>query len=371
MKDLVSRTEKMFTYLLQSDNDFLLYEKDHQANFDIFSDICNNLLNCINQKKTIPERNLWDFNKMTIGLVRDNLKQLPGSYIELVDRLSDYWRNELESETNSERKYSYIRLYQASSLLKVYYEDQKKEEEIDSFLNKYEIAYRLLDKIRHNPGITFNMLQDLLHISACNLSSASFKNKIDEMIVQLDSLEKDGFLLKRGSEEYPYYILTNTGDVLYKKLYNRKKSDICINRWNRERLAVFFYLLIQLADKRGINGYLIWKVLQITSEYDDDQIAQSFIKITTEQQNSPGKNVFSALYNTDNKGVAVLQSYLKPRLSVDEMTKKEYYGKKINYKLSYCINDDMFGKKAEIPELERVELKIIQNMWRDNSYVES
>lgn len=365
MKDSVSRTEKMSVHMSPGDNDFLAYEKANQKKYDIFSDLCDNLLDCVTHKKTISERNLWDFNKMTVGLIRDTLKQLPNSYIELNDQLSDYWRFDLESETNSERKYSYIRLYQASNVLKVYYEDQKEEEEIVPFLNKYETAYKLLDKIQHMPGVTLKMLRDSLHISGNDLSFAAAKIESDEMKRQLDSLEKDGFLFKRGSEEHPYYILTNTGDILYKKLYNRKKGDIWSYQWTRERIAVFFYVIVQLTDKHGINGYLIRKVLQMILEYGDAQITQfmQMIKMTAEHQNVLGENGFPALYSIKNKWLNVSESYFGTLLSVDEIQtpKKEYYEKKLKYAPFHCMNVNNFNKRAEIQEVERAELISIQN----------
>lgn len=365
MKNLALGTEKTSVHLLQGDDDFLAHEKANQTNFGIFSDLCDNLLNYVAHKKIIPERNLWDFNKIIIGLIRDTAKQLPNSYIELDDQLSDYWRYELESETNSERKYSYIRLYQASRVLKAYYEDQKEEEEIVSFLNKYEAAYKLLDKIQHKPGITFKMLQDSLHISAGNLSSASFKDESNEMKRQLDSLEKDGFLLKRGLEEYPYFILTNTGDILCKKLYNQKKGNIWSYRWTYERVAVFFYMIVQSVDKHGINGNLIRKVLQMILEYDDAQIIQYMYKktIATEYQNVLEKNGTPVLSNINNKWSTISESYFRPLLFVDEIStrKKEYYKKTLKCTPFYHMNAENFNKRVGIWELEQAELVSVQN----------
>lgn len=356
MADSVSKTEKNLAHFSQTDNGAAAREKAGHTKFVIFSDLCSNLLNRVTRKKMISERNLWDFSKMTIGLICDTLKELPKPYIELYEHLSDYWRYELESETDSERKYSYIRLYQASSLLKVCYEDRKEEEGAVSFLDKYEAFFEVLRRIQNRPGITLKMLQDSLSISAGSVPSASLKDESDKMIRQLDELEKDGFLLKRGPKEDPYYILTHTGDILYKKINDRKKRDIWTHPWIHERIIFFSYMIGQLADRYDINGNQIRDLLQIILLMDDDLIIQCMKKIGTEYQNVLEKNDAFAFYS--NKRIALEKPYFGSALSASDILahKKEYDKKTLDYVSFNNINAGDFIKRAGILELERAEL---------------
>lgn len=356
MADSISKTEKVLAHFSQTDNGVAAHEKAGHTKFVIFSDLCSNLLNRVTHKKMISERNLWDFNKMAIGLICDTLKELPKPYIELYEHLSDYWRYELESETDSERKYSYIRLYQASSLLKACYEDRKEEEGAVSFLDKYKASYELLRKIQNKPGITLKMLQDSLSVSAGSVSSAALKDVSDQMIRQLDRLEKDGFLLKRGPEEDPYYILTHTGDILYKKIKDRKKRDVWTHPWNHERIIFFLYMIGQLADRYDINGSQIQWLLQIILTMDDNLIIQCMEKIGTEYQNVLEKNDAFTFYS--NKQIALEKPYFSSALSANGILahKKEYDKKTLDYVSFNNINAGNFIKRAGILELAWAEL---------------
>ena len=81
-----------------------------------FSNMCTRLIAITAQKKIIQERTLLDFNRFVIFTITNNITQLPNSFCELSTRIADYWHYELDRETDSDRKYSYIRLYQTSSV---------------------------------------------------------------------------------------------------------------------------------------------------------------------------------------------------------------------------------------------------------------
>lgn len=101
-----------------------------------FSNMCTRLIAITAQKKIIQERTLLDFNRFVIFTITNNITQLPNSFCELSTRIADYWHYELDRETDSDRKYSYIRLYQMIDTVNAFYAEQHIQQKALKAVNK-------------------------------------------------------------------------------------------------------------------------------------------------------------------------------------------------------------------------------------------
>lgn len=227
----------------------------------IFSNMCTRLTLSIAQQRIIQERTLLDFNKMVIWTIKNNITELPNSFDELTGHVSDYWHYELNEESNSERKYSYIRLYQMVNTINTFYAERNLQDKALLALEQNSQNIVAIRLIQQSPGITHKRLREILDIPSSTLRD------------QLDALEKGGFLSGRRSGDERYYMLTNAGDVLYQTLIARQKHDVSADEWSSERTQVFCFILERLQNQ-SIQSIPVLRVMRIVSALDDSLIAE-------------------------------------------------------------------------------------------------
>lgn len=233
---------------------------------NIFSDMCNRLLDNITQRRIIQERSLLDFSKLVLWVVNGTVKRLPESFNELAAHISDYWHYEIRREDDSERKYSYIRFYQMICIIKTYHVERELEDKAFSAMEKNQSNTELLRMIQQCPGITHKQLWDMFGISSVELQK------------QLKPLDQEGFLSSRRSGEDRYYMLTNAGEILYQKLNTLGKNRTWSDLWSEERTFVLF-IVLDIQQKRGRTRSQVLEVVQLVAKCSNDLIAQVAKKI--------------------------------------------------------------------------------------------
>ncbi len=198
---------------------------------DIFSSLCSRILEDIKNERTLRERTLIDFCKAAAWIISDGAEKLPEPFHALAGRISTYWLYETDGETNEERKYSYVRLYQTVCVLRVYLTERELEDKAFSAAERNYANAEIMELIGREPGITNRSLME-----SCTFSP-------DELLRRTDSLRRDGFLSVRRSGAEQYYFLTNAGESL------RRFLDGCLERrflqknWSHDRIAVLTFVL--------------------------------------------------------------------------------------------------------------------------------
>ena len=275
MATLTPKTNELSSQALMT---MMLGQMDEQVvekRMNIFAGLCNRLLDIIMQKEVIQERSLIDFSKQVLWIVNGAVEKLPQSFERLADYIADYWRYELKKEQDSERKYSYIRLFQMINLVKTCYRGREQEKKALLALEEYREYTKLLCLIQRFPGITHKKLREQLGVSS------------GELRRQLEPLGKEGFLSSRRSGEEQYYMLTNAGEVLFRILRLQKSNNVWFDSWSADRLLALFAILND-KQKHGINGIGIFGEMQSVIKYSEDKISQIVEKIK-KPKSSPEK----------------------------------------------------------------------------------
>lgn len=270
-----------------------------------FSNMCIRLTVIITQEKIIQERMLLDFNRFVIFAIKNNITQLPNSFCELSTRIADYWHYELDRETNSDRMYSYIRLYQMIDTVNAFYAEQNIQNKALKAIDKQRKNANTIHLIQQHPGITYKKLLTMLSILPEDLQS------------QLQELEADGFLCGRHSGSERYYMLTNAGDVLYQALVTSSRNTLD-GYWGNNRTKILAFLL-EFSENRNIKKSSVLKIVQILAEWDDkwtdafwNQIWDKYVCDT----------MWNTLGITENQSLSFIKEITQPRsVSISSMYK--------------------------------------------------
>lgn len=270
-----------------------------------FSNMCTRLTAIITQEKIIQERTLLDFNRFIIFAIKNNITQLPNSFCELSTHIADYWHYELDRETNSDRKYSYIRLYQMIDTVNAFYAEQNIQNKALKALDKQRKNANTIRLIQKHPGITYKKLLAMLSILPEDLQN------------QLQELELDGFLYGRHSGNERYYMLTNAGDVLYQTLITSSKNTL-YGYWDNNRTKILVFLL-EFSENRSIKKSSVLKLVQMLAEWDDQQADTFWNQVL-------GKYVRDTMWNTlcitENQSFSFIKELAQPRsVSISSMYK--------------------------------------------------
>lgn len=220
-----------------------------------FSNMCERLTSIIAHGKIIQERTLLDFNRFVVLTIQNSVARQPEPFYELSTRIADYWHYELDDETNLNRKYSYIRLYQMIDTINAFYADQKVRNKVIEALDRQRKNSDIINLIQQYPGITCEKIQMLLPIQP------------EVLQTKLKELESDGFLYGRHYGSEHYYMLTNAGDILYETLMTSPKNTLD-DKWDDRRRNILVFLL-QKSENRNIKLSSVLRWIQFLLQLDD------------------------------------------------------------------------------------------------------
>ena len=244
---------------------------------DTLSNMCNRLLESFAKRKTIRERTLLDFSKLVVWVISDPSEQLPQAFDRLTEYASDYWKYQVKTETDSERAFSYVRVYQITSMVKTFQVEQEREKLILLEMERNQPNKELLHRIYLSPGITCRDLGRTLKLSPAELEQRT------------KYLEEKRFLSSRRSKGDKYYLLTKAGTDLYHNLIGRKTCRILSDRLSAERTFVF-YTLLELLYKRGFDSVPAKTLLQKVSRCSDSAIHAILKALAYCDYSSPHRN---------------------------------------------------------------------------------
>lgn len=251
-----------------------------------FSNMCTRLTAIITQEKIIQERTLLDFNRFVIYAIKNSITRLPNSFCELSSRIADYWHYELDRETNSDRKYSYIRLYQMIDTVNAVYAEQNIQNKALEAIDKQSKNINTVRLIQQYPGITYKKILAMLSVRPEDLQN------------QLQELESNGFLFGRRSGNQRYYMLTNAGDVLYQALVTSSRNALDGN-WGNSRTKILGFLL-EFSENRNIRKSSVLNLVRMLAECDDELADVCWNQIWS-------KYICDTMWNT--LGIAEKQSF--------------------------------------------------------------
>lgn len=234
-------------------------------NETMLSHVCTTLSEALDDRKIVPERTLLDFSRMTCQLIYDGLSDgIPAGFTELTEAVEEYWHYIAHKDKNVERRFSYIRLYQITSMVRIFERERQQEQLIFDLTEKNRKHSYLLRCIHDSPGITHKELSKKLSISPSMLSHRT------------DQLEAQGILDNRRIGKCKYYSLSNLGLSLYKRLEQESSNLFFGIVWSRKRLKILSRLLLGLSDVPSYDEFIgydskeIIHVLQVMNKWDDE-----------------------------------------------------------------------------------------------------
>ena len=121
--------------------------------------LCESIINSYFDKKPIREKTLLDFSKLSMWVIKNPHQELPAQYKELSYYLSDYCQYQIKTDNNRERICSYVRAYQITNMVKIYFTEYHREKRISDEKQSNEDNAKLLETIFRSPGITLTELQ--------------------------------------------------------------------------------------------------------------------------------------------------------------------------------------------------------------------
>lgn len=241
---------------------------------DFYTCLCDRLIGSINKGKAIDERTLIDFGKLAFNIARSNVEEISSSFDELASHVSDYWRYRVTQEVDTERKYSYIRLYQMINMVKMHQMESKLENRINCILERDDADYDAVFHVYNSPGITYKKLKE--------------KIPPTDLDAQLDCLEKEGLIFARRTGEERYYTLTHAGDLLYQRYFIQQKRNKTSDEWGEERTFVLCYIL-EFLQSKGVDRIPILKIVERISMCEDYVITEMIKRICAVRNTPKGR----------------------------------------------------------------------------------
>lgn len=232
-------------------------EETLNSHKEIFFSICRRLSNTIQQQKPIQDRELFDFSKTVIWIIRDSMTSRSSVLDGLSGQISDYWHFEANTDTNFKRKHSYIRLYQMVTLLQSFAHEQEQKQKVLVALRENMQNMKTISFLHSYPGITRRKLREILGLSS------------EELQAQLDTLKKERFLTSRRSGEEQYYMLTSDGEALYGELHIQERKTRAA-RARRELLDGILQIILQSEMK----SYQIISVFEYLQNCSNAELVQ-------------------------------------------------------------------------------------------------
>ncbi|MBO5435158.1 hypothetical protein J6A31_04980 [bacterium] len=194
------------------EHEFLIQHKDEII--ENFASMCSRLINIVKERKAIDAYYLDRFYRFSMLIFRGEIAHLTDEFDELLYLIRNYWMHSLIQDDDKRRCCSYTQLYQMVMMIKQYYEDRDTERFVQSVTNDYLDMSELIMAIKNSPGITVQTLQKILSLPEHIL--------MDKLLL----LEKEEFIISRGTNKYMYFILSELGDILARNLSVAAKNNV-------------------------------------------------------------------------------------------------------------------------------------------------
>lgn len=188
------------------------------------SKLCKNIINEVKNQRPIDDVTLYNFRKTILYLIEDNTDIQVDGLDNLRYLINEYMRYGFKTDTDKLRINSYVKL---SALIEM----------LDSYMNDYVTEnYANQAAIAHP-----EYAETLQQIKQTNKSSS----------IHLFELEQQGFVIRQQILNKVDYILSQTGDELYRQLCLKDVYDF-INQWSDTRILVLSNCL-SILNKANLN----------------------------------------------------------------------------------------------------------------------
>lgn len=260
-------------------------KSDYQNQMEVFLNLCKRFSDEVKSQRVIRERSLFDFSKMVLWVIQKDVRKLPKTFDDLDASVSDYWRYTMRNDSHTDRRTSYIRLYQMVKSVRVFIEERELEEKADLASDDSALDAELIRCIHRVPGVTRKTLEKMLSRTAVELQS------------QVAALEREGLVFSRRSGDGQYYMLTRTGEALNQRLGTKAGKNLSQDLWDDNRLSLFYFLLELIKKKAGLTDRYVIQILKILDQFWDrgqaDLIRQFLVSSqkTTIEGNSSVKKI--------------------------------------------------------------------------------
>ena len=229
-------------------------------NVKALSGLCVELTEALASRKPVRDKAMLDFSRLTCQLINGGLLEgLPRGFADLSDIAEDYWRYHAHKDKNKDLCFSYIRIYQITSMVRVFDRDKRRDKILFEATEKNRKHFDLLKQIYMDPGITHKVLSEKLGMTPSMLSHRT------------GMLEESGVLFARRMGKNKYYSLSNLGLNLYKRLDAQNIEASKDFAWGPSRLQILSAILMILSErspKYVFAGYNRNEVIALEVELD-------------------------------------------------------------------------------------------------------
>lgn len=209
---MIAYCDERTNVFMNYEHEFLIQHKDEII--ENFASMCSRLINIVKERKAIDAYYLDRFYRFSMLIFRGEIAHLTDEFDELLYLIRNYWMHSLIQDDDKRRCCSYTQLYQMVMMIKQYYEDRDTERFVQSVTNDYLDMSELIMAIKNSPGITVQTLQKILSLPEHIL--------MDKLLL----LEKEEFIISRGTNKYMYFILSELGDILARNLSVAAKNNV-------------------------------------------------------------------------------------------------------------------------------------------------
>ena len=222
----------------------------------VLSRISDNLRDAIAHRRMISDRTVFDFCRLTTKLLYGGIAYpLPVSFSELAKEAEDYWFYTAKDDRNKDRCFTYIRIYQITSMVRTAEAEEQRQAKLmaEAQTLKNKGTYEVLFSIYNSPGITHKMLSQYLGVTASALTQKAAR------------LEKSGYLFSKRNGRNKSYSLSNYGISLFKQMQSTGVDNIALTKMHLEFVAEFFSVLSDNIDegtKTNINEKKVLALIQ-------------------------------------------------------------------------------------------------------------
>ena len=250
--------------IVRKAGEFSLSKRDSE----LFDYLCETISEKVMNRKPVYEKMIMDFSLLIARLIHNSiLFELPSSFEKMVEIVEGYWFYSAHQEEDSELSFSYVRIYQNISMLKVYASNNRRENSIQEASVRYRKHRRIIQVVHDNPGLTHKDLSTILNMSPSNLTQ------------RIASLIDQGYIYANRTGKYIYYALSNKGLELFAYLSEKNDTEEVSQPWTKAHVKALLRLL-EIAEEKGeefysvIDAQSIKQLVAQLSEYDGEKIEE-------------------------------------------------------------------------------------------------
>ncbi len=203
---------------------------------ELLSKICQSIRGDIAARSAIQDDTLLRLRKqINLTIMYGRTTDMPNSFWQLKEAVSDYWQYYLKDETDISKCFSYARTFELVKTIESFNNQREQMEQVKTDNSVFRQHSKILDAINKNPGI--------IHKDLCKETGYE-KTRLSQISSELES-KKYIFSQRQGREKY-YYITTLGRQLLDQIVFEETPIQ---KQLNDQKLFIFD--LIGLIKRRN------------------------------------------------------------------------------------------------------------------------